>query len=264
MTKLRVTAVVLAAVLGACPGNDTSEPRIADGIFSALGDVYPAATDEQKLTFERGRAVAMHRFTRGEGLGPQFNVTFCAACHEKPSLGGSSARYRNFLLVGQVLPDGTFNPTGVAGVQDQYTFAGGSYVPLDSTTNLIAIRNPIPMFGSGFIAEIPDAEILALSDPDDSDGDGISGRPNYDRGFVGRFGRKSQTVSIEGFIRGPLFNHLGITSNPLSDALRAALPVASPAFEIGSALVSPGTLQQAQAAAPDEPNVDDDGVSISN
>ena len=81
----------------------------------------------------------------------------------------------------------------------------------------------------GLLAEIPDSEILKRVDENDANGDGISGRANYDRGFVGRFGRKAQTVSIEGFIRGPLFNHLGITTNPLPDELKAMLPVPSAA-----------------------------------
>ncbi|MCA9601851.1 MAG: hypothetical protein KC417_07500, partial [Myxococcales bacterium] len=96
------------------------------------------------------------------------------------------------------------------------------------------------------------------------DGDGISGRPNYDRGFVGRFGRKAQTVSIEGFIRGPLFNHIGITSNPLSNARKAELPVPSAAAgasgSVQAGLRDDGisVVTAGQAAAPDMPNMDDD------
>ena len=89
---------------------------------------------------------------------------------------------------------------------------------------MIAQRNPIPFFGVGLIAELSEAAILKHSDPIDIDGDGVSGRPNYDQGFVGRFGRKAQTVSIEGFIRGPFFNHLGITTDPLSNEQRRDLP----------------------------------------
>ena len=80
-----------------------------------------------------------------------------------------------------------------------------------------ANRNPIPFFDVGLLAEVSESEILQRVDEIDADGDGISGRANFDGGFVGRFGRKAQTVSIEGFIRGPLFNHLGITTDPLSE-----------------------------------------------
>ena len=94
---------------------------------------------------------------------------------------------------------------------------------VEEPANTFALRNPIPFFGIGLLAELPEESILRYADPDDANGDGISGRPNYDRGFVGRFGSKAQTVSIEGFVRGPIFNHLGLTSNPLSDEKRAVL-----------------------------------------
>ncbi|MFW5921206.1 MAG: di-heme oxidoredictase family protein, partial [Polyangiales bacterium] len=228
----------------------------------------PFATDEQLETFERGEEVARLRFTRETGLGPKFNVTECASCHEQPVTGGSAPRYRNFLLIGDELSDGTFAPVGVNGVQDQYTFEPIERNPSDPDTEIVALRNAIPFFGVGLLAEIPEEEILQYADPDDEDGDGISGRPNYDRGFVGRFGRKAQTVSIEGFIRGPLFNHLGITTNPLSNEMKAKLPVPSEADQeelarTGEALTERsgghgvGSVQLAQAAAPAEPTRDD-------
>ena len=240
-------AVALAAACG--PG-----PQPATGVFGNLGDPIPTATPDELATFNRGKAVALHRFTKAEGLGPQFNVTFCAACHERPTTGGSGARYRNFLLVGQTLADQSFNPLGKSGVLDQFDLGSGGRVATPSQTNVMATRNPIPFFGVGLIAQLPDSVILANADPDDKNGDGIRGRPNYDRGFVGRFGRKSQTVSVEGFIRGPLFNHAGITTNPLSDAMRAKLPV--PPEDSGTS----NTKSFLQAAAPDGPTTDDDGV----
>ena len=241
---------VAAAVAAACsPG-----PSLATGVFGDLGDPIPTATADQLATFQRGKQVALHRFTKAEGLGPDFNVTFCAACHERPTTGGSGARYRNFLLVGQALPDQSFNPLGKSGVLDQFTEDPLTRVMTPSQTNVTATRNPIPFFGVGLIAEIPDSVILANADPDDSNHDGIRGRVNYDRGFVGRFGRKSQTVSVEGFIRGPLFNHAGITTDPLSDAMRAKLPV--PPEDVGLS----NTKSFLQAAAPDGPTTDDDGV----
>jgi len=255
-------ALGVAITLPACPGPD--EPRLAEGVFADLGEPLPSATEEQLATFARGRAVALRRFDRETGLGPEFNLTFCGGCHEKPTQGGSAGRYRDFLLQGQRLPDGSFTPTGASGVQRQFSLGPEARVPTPEGTNVVALRNPIPFFGVGLLAELPEEVILERADPDDRDGDGISGRPNFDRGFVGRFGRKSQTVSLEGFIRGPLFNHLGVTSNPLTAELQARLPVPSVADvrESRAALRDPdvGRNQMAQAAAPAEPTVDDDGV----
>ena len=144
-----------------------------------------------------------------------------------------------------------------------YHAHGGQARPaVPATTTIFAQRNPIPFFGVGLLAELTNEEILSRADPEDADGDGISGRPNWERGFVGRFGRKSQTASIEGFIRGPLFNHLGVTTDPLTDAQRAALPVDSSSRETaqGAVGITKAGLQAAQAAVFDDQLLDADGA----
>lgn len=256
------------------PPDDTGpEPAPVDGhgpiaadIMGPMGTAVPYATAAQRETFERGLDVSLRRFSYSDGLGPAFNVTFCGSCHEKPVSGGSGGLYRNFFLTGIVDEYGVFFPSesagasgGVVRLYHRPGFDEPVHPPLDDRTNVVAQRNPIPFFGVGLLAELSDAELLSRADPDDADGDGISGRANYDRGFVGRFGRKSQTVSIEGFIRGPLKNHLGITTDPLTDAQKAALPVdsSSAAAEATGSLLR-GLLPFGQAAASDGPIVDDD------
>jgi len=253
----RALSILLLALSG-CPSPD---PGIAEGIFAPMGEPIPDATPAQRELFARGQAVAEQRFADTDGLGPHFNVASCTACHEKPVFGGSAGRYRNFLLVGQRFEDGSRAELGVNGVQPQFLLDEGRF-PTEENVNHAALRNPIPFFGVGLLAEIDEAAIAANADPTDRDGDGISGRPNIDRGFIGRFGRKAQTVSIEGFIRGPLNNHLGITTNPLSAELQAQLPVPSVAMDVGGTtegLVVSGS-HQAQAAAPADPIVDEDDV----
>lgn len=250
-------ALTSTSLLAACPD---PAPTVAPDIFvDQLGEAVPFASPEQKATFARGKEVALRRFTPATGLGPDFNLVSCSGCHERPTVGGSASRYRDFLLVGQTLPDGSYTPLGKNGVQDQYDTAGHR-VPTPETANALAVRSPIPFFGVGLLAAISDEVILANADPDDRDHDGISGRPNYDRGFVGRFGRKSQTVSIEGFLRGPLFNHVGITSNPLPNARKALLPVPSALPETDTLNAALAIFTAPQAAAPDEPTLDDDAA----
>lgn len=244
---------------------------IADDIAGKLGTPVPSATADQLATFERGREVFNKQFALSDGLGPAFNVTFCGACHEKPVIGGSAGLYRNFFLAGRETEDGAFLFTESAGMAGgvvrlyDYDPAMPARPEVPETTTVFAQRNPIPFFGMGLIAELPEEEILARVDENDADGDGISGRANFDRGFVGRFGRKSQTVSLEGFIRGPLFNHLGITTDPLTDDMRAQLPVDSSAQEMQKAVAKVAFDGKAgphmQAAAPDGPNFDNDGAA---
>jgi CxxC motif-containing protein (DUF1111 family) len=66
--------------------------------------------------------------------------------------------------------------------------------------------------GLGFIDAVPDAVILSLADPNDADGDGISGRPNWihppayasirpnsssvNGKYIGRFGKKAATYDL--------------------------------------------------------------------
>ena len=148
---------------------------------------------------------------------------------------------------------------------------GGLVYPLarpsvDPRTNVMAQRNPIPFFGVGLVAALSEESLEAYIDEGDANNDGVSGRPNYVSGFIGRFGRKSQTTSIEAFIRGPLFNHLGVTTLPLSNEMRARLPVDSSnpeaADDQGATLWFADALtRHAQAGAPDNPNFDCDGVS---
>lgn len=263
--RIRILWLCGLGLVGCSDPGPNGHGSVAEGIFAPLGDVLPSASAEQKATFERGLEVSQHRFTVSEGLGPAFNVTFCGACHERPTPGGAAGLYRNFSITGYRLADGSFisgESFGMAGgVQRVYAAGGLQARPeVPATTTIYAQRNPISFFGAGLLAELDNEEIVSRADPDDDDGDGISGRPNWERGFVGRFGRKSQTASIEGFIRGPLFNHMGITTDPLTDAQRAALPVDSSSRDTtqGAFGITQSALRPAQAAVFDDQLSDDD------
>ncbi len=243
---------------------------IAEGITGKLGDPIPTATPEQLQIFQCGKTVLLRHFDLADGLGPAFNLTSCGGCHERPATGGSAGLYRNFFIAARRGDDGSFTfseSAGMAGgVLRVFNYGTGNPArpTVPTTANVFAQRNPIPMFGMGLLAEIPEEEILSHVDEDDADGDGISGRANFDRGFVSRFGRKAQTASLEGFIRGPLFNHLGITTAPLTDAERSQLPVDSAAQATLKAIeqrpFEGKDSPHMQAAAPAEPNHDDDAA----
>jgi CxxC motif-containing protein (DUF1111 family) len=59
-----------------------------------------------------------------------------------------------------------------------------------------------PMIGLGLLEAVPEEQILAAADPDDADGDGISGKPNrvwsreHDKVMLGRFGWKAGVPTI--------------------------------------------------------------------
>lgn len=68
---------------------------------------------------------------------------------------------------------------------------------------MISPRVAPQMIGLGLLEAIPSADILALADPDDGDGDGISGRAaialSHEHGvpMLGRFGFKAGAVSVK-------------------------------------------------------------------
>src|SRR5690606_36773446 len=133
MNRIATAALALVPILAGCP--DEPPPGIADGIFAPLGEALSSATDAQREVFARGREVADRRFTPDTGLGPDFYVTSCAGCHEKPVTGGGGGRYRRFFLVAQRLEDGNFNPLGKRGVQTQYTLLPGGRAPTPEGAN---------------------------------------------------------------------------------------------------------------------------------
>ncbi|WP_341521199.1 di-heme oxidoredictase family protein [Pseudomonas sp. G.S.17] len=75
------------------------------------------------------------------------------------------------------------------------------YGPMHPETRASARIAP-PMIGLGLLEAIPDAAILANADPDDADGDGISGRPNWvwddtaQQVALGKFGWKAGQPNI--------------------------------------------------------------------
>lgn len=76
-----------------------------------------------------------------------------------------------------------------------------AYGPLAPGT-MLSVRVAPPMIGLGLLEAVADADILAKADPDDADGDGISGRPNRvwdletDKLALGRFGWKASQPSL--------------------------------------------------------------------
>jgi CxxC motif-containing protein (DUF1111 family) len=79
------------------------------------------------------------------------------------------------------------------------------------------------VFGLGLLEAVPEATLLGLADPDDADGDGVSGRPNrvWDAraGAVrlGRFGWKAGQVGLRQQTAAAFAGDLGLTS-PLAPA----------------------------------------------
>ncbi len=101
-----------------------------------------------------------------------------------------------------------------------YTILHPGYGPLDPQTTLSPRLAP-PMIGLGLIEAIPEAAIRAGADPEDRDGDGISGRAaefvtGGGRVMLGRFGWKAEQPTVRAQTAAALSHDIGISS-PESD-----------------------------------------------
>ena len=85
---------------------------------------------------------------------------------------------------------------------------------------VISNRIPPPVFGTGLLEAIPESEIVQQADPDDRDGDRISGRPNrvwsvmQQAEALGRFGWKANTPDLLQQSASAYVNDMGVT-NPM-------------------------------------------------
>ena len=84
---------------------------------------------------------------------------------------------------------------------------------------MISPRVAPAVFGAGLLEAIPEADLLAAADPNDSDGDGISGRANMvwdvesQTKRLGRFGWKAGQPSVRQQSAAAFVNDIGITSS---------------------------------------------------
>lgn len=169
--------------------------------------------------FNQGRAVFERVFTEQSGLGPLFNSSSCAGCHEDPSVGG----------FGDDLTEDveTHVSAGTAGACDDLSAQGGVVIQQHTTPLLVdssgVTTEPNPfalfgrrttpaLFGFGFLDAIPASTILALADPNDANADGISGRAQLDGGQPARFGRKATDAELLRFNAGAFMMEMGISN----------------------------------------------------
>jgi CxxC motif-containing protein (DUF1111 family) len=185
-----------------------------------IGEPLAGISARQLEEFRMGLEDFLEVETSEEGLGPAFNGTSCAVCHNVPAVGGAG-------VIGEIRAAGrdadgrpvALSPDGETLFQLFSTPLHGCQVQLPAEAVIIARRIPIPLFGVGLVEAIADETILALADPEDQDRDGISGRASIVRDLstgdrrVGRFGWKAQHASLLAFGADAYRNEMGITND---------------------------------------------------
>jgi CxxC motif-containing protein (DUF1111 family) len=201
--------------------------------------------------------------TARDGLGPLYNSRSCSGCHAKDGRGrpplADEEGFVSMLLRlsvdgsdGEPMPEpnygGQLQPFGVEGVPGEgtpsvsYETISGQYAdgepyellrpsyavaelalgPLHGAVR-ISPRVAPAMIGLGLLEAISEERLLSLADPDDADGDGVSGRvnrvPDVEAGelAIGRFGWKAEQPNVRQQSAGAFLGDLGITSSLFPD-----------------------------------------------
>jgi len=185
-------------------------------------------------------------------LGPRFNSERCLGCHAlngRSPLAAPGTRLNAMavltaaassstsvkpdptygLSVQQIASDSTapdYSVTVKSYQTSTRTLAGGEIVEMQKP--VYAFKGPVPaqfsvrqapqVIGMGLLEAVDEATILERADPDDRDGDGVRGVPNWSidpetgEKHLGRFGWKAGKGSVRQQIAGALMLDMGVTS----------------------------------------------------
>ena len=182
------------------------------------GSPMAGLTSQEFELFRVGREDFIEVETPEEGLGPMFNGTSCAQCHNIPAVGGTGTMVE--IRAGYRDENGRFHEPPGGTVMHLFSVPPHDcQISIYEEANVVAHRISIPLFGVGLVEAIPDETILALADPEDKNGDGIRGRAAIVKDFasgkkrVGRFGWKAQHATLLAFAADAYLNEMGITND---------------------------------------------------
>lgn len=185
------------------------------------------------------------------GLGPLYNSNACISCHNRDGRGALRFGNTTSSALVRVSKDGAPDPLwgsqlqnhAVLGVQPESgieiawetivgAYADGTPYELrrpqimltaahDANALELSLRIAPPVFGLGLLEAVSEADLLRLADPDDSDGDGVSGRlarlPGGANTEIGRFGWKAAQPSLVAQTAGAYAEDMGVGNRLAGD-----------------------------------------------
>jgi CxxC motif-containing protein (DUF1111 family) len=195
-------------------------PGVLDPANSLDGPIDGLAP-AQVAAHAQGDAEFARKFVAADGLGPLFVAQSCESCHVGDGKGHPLFDITRF---GRLV-NGTFDRMEAQGGPQLQNRATQGHVAerLPTAATAIARFMAPAVTGLGYLEALDDATILANADPNDENGDGISGRPSIvdstdliaqlvaasDAGgvagsrhlvrggrYVGRFGKKARTINL--------------------------------------------------------------------
>lgn len=182
-----------------------------------------------------------------DGVGPLFNANACTQCHSadgrKPvyaangqltdailfrlgdKQGAAHAYYGEQMQHQSIDPsiatEGRMHYTATASQNSKPAGVTFDFTPTDPNQPLgqtaISGRISPQLVGMGLLDLIPEADIIAAADPNDSDNDGISGRVHWvdddQQQRVGRFGWKAINISLRTQNANAMSQDMGLTTS---------------------------------------------------
>ncbi|WP_313114775.1 di-heme oxidoredictase family protein [Aequorivita sediminis] len=200
-----ITSLIFISLLFSCEALGPQEPEEYELLDGPVENLNQA---EAIRFIEGDKAFNDQIFTKETGLGPIFTGTSCVSCHAGDGKGHPFVSFTRF---GQDLPGiNNFLEMGAPQLQNR-AIPGYEPETLPSGAPHAEFLAPI-VTGLGFLDAVSDEDLLSMADPDDLDGDGISGRvhwndrPDYvkDRPgtisengkYITRFGKKANMYDL--------------------------------------------------------------------
>jgi CxxC motif-containing protein (DUF1111 family) len=203
----------------------TGELTIAAGSQSVSNGIQEPPGD----TFALDQAQFERKHDASTGLGPVFNATSCAECHQNVVTGAASQITEvrvghhdangNFVNPTILINDGANSITGRSIVNDR-SICPQAHETVPDTENIRTLRAVLNTLGDGFVEAVDDRTFIAIAANQPAQSNGmIHGEvievPILEapgRTGVGRFGWKDQDPSILSFVGDAYLNEMGVTN----------------------------------------------------
>ena len=240
--RLRATLLILAgAGTLACDALMPGAPDPAEELVGAIDGL----SGPQRAMHAIGDREFARVFGTADGLGPVFVAPSCESCHAGDGKGHPVFNITRF---GRMV-SGSFDPMRASGGPQLQDRAILGYVAERLPAGVTGVsRFTAPsVTGLGFLEAVDDSTLQRLADPSDANADGISGRLQLmdasdlvarviamesaaatgvpTRGtsiggqYIGRFGKKAQSVNLVQQVAGAYHQDMGVTSDLIPDEI---------------------------------------------
>jgi CxxC motif-containing protein (DUF1111 family) len=221
--KYFLAVIIISLILSMVSSCEKLTPPLppADELLNAPLEGLTSAEYQRHLD---GAAEFDEIYVPSTGLGSLFVSNSCGGCHAGAGKGHPSTTLTRF---GQT--DTSGNKMLLLGAPQLQNRAIPGFLPEMLPVGASAAKFNAPITaGLGFLELVPDQDLLALSDPNDLDGNGISGVPNWNwipnyvipnphavvrnGKYISRFGKKASVYNLLQQTASAFNQDMGITS----------------------------------------------------